>query len=93
MVVHVHYCFPAYSVPSPLLYTSAITPRSSSPPPRVPMTTPPEDDPFPPPPGPNPGPDSHTRLSSDNSTCPELYSPRSRETIQEPSRRAGPLPD
>lgn len=32
-------------MPSPLLHTSAITPRSSSPPPRVSMTTPPESEP------------------------------------------------
>lgn len=46
----------------------------------------------PPPPGPRPGPAGHTLRSSDNSTCLELYSPRSRETGQEPSRRPGPLP-
>lgn len=69
----------AYSVPSPLQHTSAITPCGPSPPPQVPMTTPPEGEPPSPPPG--PGQAGYTCLAGDNSICPGL-------TLPVPERRA-----
>lgn len=67
-LTHKNHLFFPWSVLGAL--TSAITPGGLSPPPLVPMTTPPEGEPPSPPPG--PGLAGSTCLAGDNSICPGL---------------------